>query len=248
MNLAQIKSQINNEYKYRIEMHAHSSPVSPCSEATPQEVVRIYKNLGYDAVCITNHLFKDLFDNAAIYQNMTKEEKIDRYLEDFYEAKKEGEKLGITVILGAELRFVGNFNDYLIYGIDRNSLLEIYDYLDNTVEHFRKSVTIENSIFIQAHPCRDSCVPIDYSILDGIETFNSHIGHNSKVPLAVRIAKSNNIDITIAGSDFHHPNTGNEGAAALRTRILPSDSFELTKLLKSHDYLFEVGENAIVFP
>ncbi|MBO5060745.1 MAG: PHP domain-containing protein [Clostridia bacterium] len=244
----EIKSQLINTYKYRIEMHAHTNPVSPCGEASPARLVKIYAELGYDAVCITNHFFKGLFDNEPIYQNLSKEEKIDRYIADYEEAKLAGKELGITVILGAELRFIENNNDYLIFGVDKDILLSIYDYLDNTAEYFRRNKKLPESIFIQAHPFRDGCTLLDPTLLDGIETFNSHIFHNSKIPLAVKAAKQNNVDITIAGSDFHHPNTGNEGAAALRTKALPKDSFELTKILKNRDYILEIGENAIVLP
>ena len=145
MDIAKLKLQLCDTYKYRIEMHAHTSPASPCSQASPKEAVTIYKNLGYDAICITNHFFKELF-TSPIFENMTKEEKIDKYLEDFYLAKKEGDRLGINVILGAELRFIENTNDYLIYGIDRDSLIKIYDYLDNTVEHFRNNNIDENAV------------------------------------------------------------------------------------------------------
>ncbi len=243
-----LKAQLESTYKYRIEMHAHTSPVSPCSQATPEEVIRIYSELGYDAVCITNHFVKELFDNANIYQNLTACEQIDRYLQDFEDAKKAGEKYGVTVILGAELRFIENLNDYLLYGSDRDVLLKIYPFLSDTAEHFRRNVTLSDSLFIQAHPFRDMCTLLDPSLLDGMETFNSHIFHNSKVPIAVKSAKDNNIGITVCGSDFHHPGTGNEGVSALRTRILPKNSFDLVKILKSRDYVMEIGENAIVLP
>ncbi len=248
MNYQHIKSQLKADYKYKIEAHAHTSPVSPCSEATPKEVVRIYKELGYDAICITNHFFLWLFEHQDIYQNLTKEEKIDRYLADFYEAKLEGDKLKINVILGAELRFIESENDYLIYGVDRDDLLEIYDHLGGTVENFRKNLNLPNSVFIQAHPFRSPSTPADASLLDGIETFNLHINQNSKIPLAVRYAKENDVNITLSGSDFHHPGTGNEGATALLSKTLPCDTFEFTEILKSCDYLFEIGGHTIVLP
>ena len=248
MTHSYLKSQLKAEYNYKIEPHAHTSPVSPCGEASPKEVVRIYKELGYDAICITNHFFLWLFENQDIYQNLSKEEKIDRYLADFYEAKLEGDKLGINVILGAELRFPENENDYLIFGVDRDDLLKIYDHLSDGVENFRKNLNLPNSVFIQAHPFRSPSTPADASLLDGIETFNLHIGQNAKIPLAVRYAKENNVNITLAGSDFHYPGTGNAGATALLAKTLPCDTFELADILKSCDYIFEIGGNAIILP
>lgn len=247
MNYAEIKSHLKETYRYKIEMHAHTNPVSPCGKCSPKEVIQIYKDLGYQAICITNHCFKYLFDNQEIYQNMSKEEKIDQYINAFDEAKAEGEKLGINVILGAELRFVENENDYLIYGINRDSLLKIYDYLDGTVENFRKNCELPGTLFIQAHPFRSMCTPVSTELIDGIETFNSHIV-NSIVPRAVRHAKENKVSITICGSDFHHPDNGNAGAAALLSKTLPEDSHDIVSILKSRDYIFEIGEDAIILP
>ena len=55
MNTKDLKSKLLKQYKYRIELHAHTSPASGCSEITPKEMVDTYKSLGYDAVTITNH-------------------------------------------------------------------------------------------------------------------------------------------------------------------------------------------------
>lgn len=247
-NLSQIKSQLFEQYKFRIEMHAHTNPTSPCSEANPKDVIKIYSELGYSAVCITNHFISYLFSDIEIFKNLTKEQKIDRYLADFEEAYEEGKRLGINVILGCEVRFAGSDNDYLIYGVDRELLLKMYDYVDDTVESFRKNVPMPNSVFIQAHPFRNTCTPISPSLLDGIEAYNTHIHHNQKSPLAVRFAEENNIGIRICGSDFHHPNTGNEGSSSLRTKILPKDTFELADLLKSKDYIIDIAGYDIILP
>ena len=56
------------------------------------------------------------------------------------------------------------------------------------------------------------------------------------------------MNIKTAGSDFHHKGKGHEGVSALRTKTLPKDSFELAKILKSGDYLFEIGGDSIVLP
>ena len=36
------------EYKYKIDFHTHTSPVSPCSQITPQRMVEAYKELGFE--------------------------------------------------------------------------------------------------------------------------------------------------------------------------------------------------------
>ena len=123
-----------------------------------------------------------------------------------------------------------------------------YDYFDKGLEAFRKEVDLTKSVFIQAHPFRNGMTEVDPALLDGMETFNMHPNHNARIGVAVRYASENGMKITTAGSDFHHPDCGHEGVGILRTKVLPKDSFHLAEILKSGDYVFEIGENAIVLP
>lgn len=241
MDLKELKSNLLSQYKYQIELHAHTSPVSGCSQVTPKEMAETYKKLGYDAVAITNHFMYQ-------HNRISKEEYIDAFLYDFEQTKKYGDELGLKVYLGAEIRFTENDNDYLIFGINKEMLLEIYDLLPLGIENFRKTYDMPDSVFLQAHPMRDGMQKVDAALLDGIEVFNLHPGHNSKVGLASVYAKENNFSVVIAGSDFHHPNQRHEGVSAMRGASLPEDSFELATLLKSGDYLLEIGRNNIVIP
>ena len=236
------KEQLMNEYKYRIEMHAHTLPTSPCSEISPEEMVKTYSDLGYDAVVISNHFIYYLVEGYS------KQEAIDRYLKDYEDTCAAAEEYGLKIILAAEVRFDENHNDYLIYGVDREILEKVYDYFPKGLKAFREEVKLDKSVFLQAHPFRNGMELVDVSLLDGIETFNVHPGHNSRVGQAVKYAYDNKFEITTAGSDFHHPNVGHEGLAAVRTKILPKDSFELAKILKDGDYVIEIGANAIVLP
>ena len=94
MNLNEIKTKLLNEYKYKIELHAHTSPVSGCSQILPKDMAETYKALGYDGVVITNHF--------NVRGDMTKEEYLDFYLKDYEETKFYGESLGLKVYLGTK--------------------------------------------------------------------------------------------------------------------------------------------------
>lgn len=239
MNINSIKEDLKKEYKYRIELHAHSKPVSPCSEIPPERLVEVYKNLGYDALVLTNHF---MIFNAE----QKKEEYLKAYMQDYEKTCELGERAGIKILFGAEIRFTENNNDYLIYGVNEEMLSEIYDLLPYGLENFRKTYSLNNSLFVQAHPFRNGIELVDPSLLDGIEVYNLHPNHNSRVAVASAYAKENNLDIITIGTDYHHP--GHEGLSALRLKTLPDDSFELAEILKTGDYILEVADNNLIIP
>ena len=98
------------EKYYKTELHAHTKPVSRCSDIDAKRLVEIYKEKGYDSIVLTNHFIVQL-------QGKTVEEKIKWYLEDYYKCVEAGKVLGLNIILGAELRFTENNNDYLIFTV-----------------------------------------------------------------------------------------------------------------------------------
>lgn len=240
--LKDIKQQLEDEYKYRIELHAHTNPASKCSEIPPEELIETYTQKGYDAVVITNHFVSYMFNG------LTKEAALDKYLSDFERAKFAAENCNIRVLLGAEIRFDENSNDYLIFGVDREVLSKGFDYFDKGLKAFRTEVPLDKSVFVQAHPHRDGMEEVNPALLDGYEIFNMHPGHNSRVAISTCHSKNAGTKIFTVGSDYHHRNRGHEGVSALRTSILPEDSYALAEILKSGNYLFEIGERAIVLP
>lgn len=240
MTVTELKEQLNKEYSFRIEMHAHTRPVSPCSEVSAEELAEIYSGKGYDAIVLTNHYILHLLSG------MDKEAAIDYYISAYDELKAACEKHGIKVLLGAEIRFTENNNDYLMYGVDREILSVAYDYFTRGLEAYRTEVALSESVFLQAHPFRNGMILANPDLLDGIETFNLHPGHNSRIGVAAKYAKEHGFSVKTAGSDFHHPGQNHECVGAIRTKVLPKDSFELAKILKSGDYLLEIGGDSLV--
>lgn len=244
MKAEDIKARLGAEYPYRIEMHAHTAPQSKCGELAPDEVVELYARKGFDAIVLTNHF---MGDGYMVGEN--KEEKVKEYLRGFEEARAAGEKCGIKVYLGLEIRFSReNDNDYLIYGADEEIVASCYDFLEGSLLDFRENMPLPKSVFLQAHPFRDSIERVNPELLDGIETFNMHPGQNSRICFAARYAEENGMKIRTCGSDFHHRGLGHEAVSALRTKVLPKDSFELAEILRTCDYIFEVGGTSLVLP
>ena len=240
MNAIDFKEQLKNTYPCRIELHAHTKPVSPCSEIPPAELVRRHLEQGFQGVVITNHF------NLGDMKGLPKEEGLDYYLSGYEEAKKAAEGTGLQVLLGTEIRFNEHPNEYLVYGVDRQILSECYDYLGRGFSAYREEVTLPNSVLVQAHPFRDRNAAREPELMDGIEVFNMHPGHNSRVAQAAKLAASIPGCIKTVGTDFHHPT--HEGLCALRVRQMPETSFDLAAILRSGDYVFELAGDAIILP
>lgn len=228
---AEVQSYLS-QYKYKIELHAHTSPCSPCSELPPAEFIARLKDKGYDAVVVTNHFF-------PWGPFMKTEDPVGTYLADFEEAKRIGEEEGITVLLGAEFRFEENNNDYLVFGVDEAFLRETVKRFDLTFREFYEIYHAENRLICQAHPFRNGIVVMDGAHMDGVEAFNMHPGHNSRICTSTQYADAENIPILTIGTDLHH--RGHEGCAALRAKTLPKNNDELVALLRSKDYVFEIA-------
>ena len=240
MNAMDYKEQLKSAYPYRIELHAHTKPVSPCSEIPPADLVKAYLNQGFHGVVITNHF------NLGDMKGLPKEDGLNYYLSGYEEAKKAAEGTGLQVYLGTEIRFNEHPNEFLIYGVDRQLLSQCYDYLDKGFTAYREAVKLPDSVLVQAHPFRDRMVRREPELMDGIEVFNMHPGHNSRVAQAAKLAASIPGTIKTVGTDFHHPT--HEGLCAMRVRQMPQDSFDLAAILRSGDYVFEIGGDAIVLP
>lgn len=220
---------------YKTELHAHTSPVSSCSDIEAKQLVNIYKENGYDSIVITNHFTTQL-------QGENIEEKIKWYLEDYYKCSEEGKLIDLNVILGAEVRFTENNNDYLIFGICAEDLTQIYKMLPYGIDRFYHEYKNEKNIIIQAHPFRNGMESVKRESLDGIEVFNMHPNHNSRIGLAAKYAYENNM-IAICGSDFHH--YGQECLCGILTKELLKNSYDVANVLKTGDYNITIGNYLI---
>jgi len=226
-----------SDYRYRIELHAHTSPVSGCSQIPPAQLVQTYHDLGCHAVAITNHF------TPGLLSDRTPEQALEYYMNDFRLTKAEGDRLGVNILLGFELRFTESNNDYLIFGVDEADAAEFLTVLDKGVENFVKNVKKPRHFFAQAHPYRSGITVIDPAWMDGVESYNVHPGHNSRIAVGSRFARENHL-IELCGTDYHHPT--HEGLGLTLAKTLPADSMELADLLRTGDFLFRVGGSVVI--
>ncbi len=184
---------------YKLDTHVHTSETSACGRVDAVEVVRLYKKAGYYGVFITDHYCKDFFDAL---RGKSWKEKIDQYLRGYRLARDEGEKIGLQVLLGIELRFEENANDYLVYGVNEDFLMENEELYRLDVPRFKELIKDRDILIFQAHPFRPEMVRKDLSLLDGLEVYNGNPRQHSQNLMAYACARENNLKM-LSGTDFH---------------------------------------------
>ncbi len=185
----------------KIDLHVHTSEVSSCGKVPAAEMVRLYSDAGYDAIVITDHLI------AGKNADMPMAERVDWYLSGWRAARAEGEKLGLTVLQGAEARCADGTEDYLLFGVRPDDIAWLMTLLESGVpekELYRAVHETGRILLIQAHPFREGLRQMPLDQLDGIEVYNGHPGHESHNELALALASQGGPDfIMTSGSDAH---------------------------------------------
>ena len=214
--------------QYKTELHAHTREVSPCADLTAEEVAERYISDGYSTLVVTNHYCNYVIDRLEGDWS----EKARYYLAP-YRAMKAYAKDRLNVILGCELRFRENYNDYLIFGITEDFLVSNPNLHDMTLKEFSPLAHENGMLIVQAHPFRNGMTVVNPALLDGMETFNGHAGHDSRNPIADAWAKQYGL-LRTSGTDFHHPHQG--GVAGILTDEPITSSAQLCEILRSGSY------------
>ena len=190
---------------YRYEMHMHTSQGSGCGASTGAEHVRHYKAMGYQGIFITDHFFGG---NTAAPRTGKWKDRVDAYCSGFEDAWNEGQKIGLDVFFGLEQNFEGD--EYLIYGLDKQFLLDHPEMEHWSRREQHEQVRAAGGCVIQAHPFRVrgylNAIRVCERYADGIEVANA-----GNTPLqdayAARYCKAKGL-YTIAGSDNHKSEAG----------------------------------------
>ena len=212
----------------KIEMHAHTSEISPCGYVTAEDMISAYAGIGYGAVTVTDHF------NDYVVENYpgTGREKVDRYLRGYDIACEAGEKFGVKVLLGAEVCLAGGLEDYLVYGITRDFLYDNPRMFTYTQRRLYAVADAAGALVFQAHPCRSYCRPGNPRFLHGVEVFNGNSkSHKNNNTQALSWAVSYPHLLHCSGSDFHDmPNLGRGG-------IVVPDEFEFSSTTELCGYI-----------
>ena len=218
------------ERKY--ELHVHTAECDPFATMGGAEIVHRYLDAGYQGIVITDHYFALFFQWFQKELTDCHQTIIDRYLRGYYNARNEGEKLGLTVLPGAEVRLDACPNDYLIYGLEvedfyRLPCLNRQENLHTLLELLPKDVCV-----VQAHPFRDNMSVQNPAPLFGLETYNSHTE-----PFRNEMARTYALHYKktmTSGSDCHSENDIAKGGI-LTTQVIASPK-DLITVLRSGNY------------
>lgn len=225
----------------KIEMHAHSSPVSPCSRVAPADLVATYEELGYDALVLTNHYSEYSWPDLG----GTQAEKVEAYLDDYRAALAAART--IKVFLGAEVAIRGPYSraEFLLYGIDEDFLRRSPCLIELSQQALYERVHEAGAVMVQAHPFRTEfvMVPQDPRFMDGVE-INCHPHHLRREEDVLYFADWNGLLVT-AGSDFH--GDARPSAGILTDRPASTVS-ELADILRAGEYRCFYGRETVASP
>ena len=217
---------------YKIDLHIHTKYSSACSIMTADMLAFEYVKAGYSAIAITDHL------NRATYRDLLNSPKGEigfrEFIKGYENIKYEAEKYGLTVYRGAEIRFDGDPNDYLIFNYPDTLFNDLNDVMAMGLKNFYPLAKRAGALIIQAHPCREICTPAAPNLLDGVEVANAHARHENNNGLAEQFANEHRHLIKIGGSDCHRPE--DLGRGGIISDTLPKSDSELAELLKSKKY------------
>ncbi len=216
--------------QFKIEMHHHTSEVSVCAHVKAADGIQMAADCGYDAVVITDHYTPETFSELA---HLSWPQQVDQYLSGYYAALAAAKSLKLTVLPGMEIRFYENWNDYLVYGVNRSFLLEFPHLYKLTIERFSQLCRKQGLLLFQAHPFRNKMTVVDPALLDGIEGLNANPRQDSRNDIAQVWARRHGL-ATIAGSDFHQ--SGDQGSSGLLLQQPVRTNQDLVSALRKQAY------------
>ena len=193
-----MRCNVKKLYKY--DTHTHTAEVSLCGVLSASELVEQYHSFGYDGIVITDHLNEEYI--SSLERNHDWESCMRHFLQGYRRAAARGRELGLNVMLGAEIRFAINENDYLIYGFDEDFLLNnSYLHRLNPWEFFKKFG--DELLIVHAHPFRNGNEDVFIECVHGVEVVNGNPRHDNCNQKALELYFANPNLHPFCGSDAH---------------------------------------------
>lgn len=196
--------------KYVYDTHLHTAEGSACASMPGEAMAQAYRDAGYTGIVVTNHFYHG---NTAVDRKLPWHEWVEQFCKGYENAKARGDEIGLQVFFAWEAGYRGT--EFLIYGLDKQWLLEHPEIRDCSIEEQYELVHAHGGLVIHAHPFREAPYIQEIRLLpeyvDGVEVINathsSVCSKSHKNPhwndMAMDYARAHNLAMT-AGSDQHH--------------------------------------------
>ena len=199
---------------YRYELHCHTQEGSTCSRFPAAELVRHYKEHGYDGVFISDHLT----GSTSVPRGLSHAEHMAYFSRNGYGiAREEGEKIGLKVFFGPELSICGSDrsdpihrvggNDFLVLGTTPEWWQQQTDFFSLLPRQQFDRIHAGGGFLIHAHPFLQAdwveCIRLFPAYEDAVEVINGHSSDEDNAR-AAWYAQQYGL-LTTAGTDAHSP-------------------------------------------
>lgn len=218
----------------KIDLHVHTSEMSACAGMSAEETIKGYAQAGFDGIALTNHY--NSWTQWWVYETygIGGEDYYSAYKKHWEEAVRLGERYGVKVFFGCELKMNSSNNDYLVYGAPdaflRRNNEDLWKMSAGDVGRIAKE---QGFLFYQAHPFRDHMQITPPHELFGVEIKNANPRHDSRNEIAAAWAEKFHLP-GISGSDCHQPEDIARGG--IETDFPVNTTEELVQVLREGRY------------
>ncbi|MDR0669035.1 MAG: PHP domain-containing protein [Treponema sp.] len=217
---------------YLYETHLHTCQSSACASAAGREYIPYYLDAGYSGIVVTDHFFRG---NSTLDPYLPWRAWVREFCRGYEDAREEGARRGLDVFFGWEETFEGD--DYLVYGLDKEWLLEHPEVRRWTRREQYQAVQAAGGCVVHAHPFRQHDyieeVCLAPRLIDAVEVANAGNREQGYDALALRYAEKLGLPLS-AGSDIHHIEQAEAGELyGVYLREKPENSAAFAAMIKA---------------
>ena len=201
---------------YLYETHLHTCEASKCGRVHGEDYIKYMMDKGYSGLIVTDHFFNG---NTCVPEDLPWKERVEMYASGYERALKAAEGTDFTVMFGVEYNF--QKDEYLLYGIDKEWLLNNECIMDMTRHELLDAVHKAGGIMIQAHPFRErdylSDIKLAPTACDGVEVYNA-----ANKPNMNALGYEYTVDLGLpmtSGSDIHFYHDNEMGGMLFERKI-----------------------------
>lgn len=214
---------------FKLETHMHTSESSLCGIKSAYDMVKNYKDNGYDGVIVTDHF---LNGNTVVDLSLPWDKQIDDFYVGYERALKAGRELGVKVFPGVEYNYATT--EFIVLGIGKEWFKANEKIMEMTPEEFIPYFRNAGGYVIHAHPFREASYISKHrfypKLVDAVEVVNLGNRDWEYDRLAYEYAVENKLTFT-AGSDAH--TFLRYGGAGLILENTPNDVYDIINILRS---------------